>query len=243
LVHFRDDDAAILMSAQAIFSTVARTPLAGATLRALPEGNVSQMVPYVDGEGFRARAFFATVEGDLLDDLGVSYVYLNPEAVAPGVYHRIQQDPRLERVLHLEWPGGGAIREAYRVKPAETPLASIAPVGLSVMSVEPPPRMLAGRVYPVRLILSGTGRQGRTAMRWSYEIRHLNGTLETWADEVRLPVDLQPAGPRHWSGTLWLATPLEAGDHDVSIYSWDGDIRVPLRGTDGRPLVIRVRVE
>ena len=243
LVDFRHDDAAILMSAQGIFSTIARAALAGATLRALPEGNVSRMVPFVDGEGFRARAFFATGEVGLLDDLGASYVYLNPEAAAPDVYRRIQQDPRLERVLHLEWPGGGAVREAYRVKPAMTALASIAPEGLSVISVEPPPRMLAGRVYPVRLVLSGTGRQGRTAVRLSYEIRHPDGKLETWTDEVRLPVDLQPAGPDHWIGTLWLATPLEMGDHDVSIYGWDGNMRVPLRGAGGRPVVIRVRVE
>jgi hypothetical protein len=124
-----------------------------------------------------------------------------------------------------------------------TVLAWIAPEGLSVISVEPPPRMLAGRVYPVRLVLSGTGKQGRTAVRLSYEIRHPDGRLETWTDEVRLPVDLQPAGPRHWIGTLWLATPLEVGDHDVSIYGWDGNTRVPLRGTDARAAVFRVRVE
>ena len=119
LVNFSDDDAATLMSAQAVFSAIARAPLSGATLRALPDGNASQNVPYVDGEGFRARAFFATGEVGLLDDLGVNYVYLNPEMVGPDVYRRIQQDPRLERVLHLEWPGGGEVtREAYRVKPS-----------------------------------------------------------------------------------------------------------------------------
>ena len=243
LVDFRHDDAAILMSAQGTFSAIARAALAGATLRALPEGNVSRMVAFVDGEGFRARAFFATGEVGLLDDLGVSYVYLNPEAAAPGVYRRIQQDPRLERVLHLEWPGGGAVREAYRVKPAMATLASIAPEGLSVMSVEPPSRMLAGRVYPVRLVLSGIDRRGPTAVRLSYEIRHPDGKLETWTDEVRLQVDLQPAGPHHWIGTLWLATPLEIGDHDVSIYGWDGNTRVPLRGTEAPTAVFRVRVE
>ena len=243
LVDFRDDHADVLMSAQGTFSTIARAALAGATLRALPEGNVSQMFPFVDGAGFRARAFFATGEVGLLDDLGVSYVYLNPEAAAPDVYRRIQHDPRLERILHLEWPGGRAVREAYRVKPAMTALEWIAPEGLSVISLEPPPRMLAGRVYPVRLVLSGTGRQGRTAVRLSYEIRHPDGRLETWTDEVRLPVDLQPAGPRHWIGTLWLATPLEVGDHDVSIYGWDGNTRVPLRGTDAHTAVFRVRVE
>jgi hypothetical protein len=243
LVNFSDDDAATLISAQAVFSAIARAPLSGATLRALPEGNAPQNVPYVDGEGFRARAFFATGEVNLLDDLGVSYVYLNPERVASAVYRRIQHDPRLERVLHLEWPGGGAVREAYRVKPVLTALASIAPQELSVVSAEPPARMLAGRVYPVQLVLFGTGRWGRTAVRLSYEIRHPGGKLETWTDEVRLPVELEPAGPRHWRGTLWLATPLEVGNHDVSIYGWDGDTRVPLRGLDGRPVVIRVRVD
>ena len=243
LVNFSDDDPATLMSAQAIFSAIARAPLAGATLRALPEGNVSQHVPYIDGEGFRARAFFATGEVGLLDDLGVDYVYVNPETVGSDVYRRIEHDPRLERVLHLEWPEGGVTREAYRVKPAAPTPTWIAPEGLTVLSVEPPPRMVTRRVYPLRLVLSGTGGRDGKALRVSYEIRHPDGRLETWTDEVRLPVKLEAAGPGRWIGTLWLATPLATGDHDVFIYGWDGENRVPLRGVDGRPAVVRVRVE
>jgi len=244
LVNFSDDDAATLMSAQAVFSAIARAPLSGATLRALPDGNASQNVPYVDGEGFRAHAFFATGEVGLLDDLGVNYVYLNPEMVGPDVYRRIQQDPRLERVLHLEWPGGGEVtREAYRVKPSAPTSTWIPPEEFAVLSVEPPPGMVARRVYPLRLVLSGTGDRDGRALRVSYEIRHLDGRLETWTDEVRLPVRLERAGSGRWLGTLWLATPLEKGDHDVFMYGWDGNIRVPLRGSDGRPVVIRVGVE
>jgi len=243
LVNFSDDDAATLISAQAVFSAIARAPLSGATLRALPEGNAPQNVPYVDGEGFRARAFFATGEVGLLDDLGVDYVYLNPETVRPDAYRRIQQDPRLERVLHLEWPGGGVAREAYRVKRAGPTSTWIAPEGLAVLSVEPPPRMVARRVYPLRLMLSGsTGGDGE-ALRVSYELRHPDGRLETWTDEVRLPVKLERADPGRWVGTLWLATPLEKGDHDVFMYGWDGSTRVPLRNPDGRPVVFRVGVE
>ena len=103
--------------------------------------------------------------------------------------------------------------------------------------------MVARRVYPLRLVLSGTGDRDGRALRVSYEIRHLDGRLETWTDEVRLPVRLERAGSGRWLGTLWLATPLEKGDHDVFMYGWDGNIRVPLRGSDGRPVVIRVAVE
>jgi hypothetical protein len=44
-------------------------------------------------------------------------------------------------------------------------------------------------------------------------------------------------------GTLWLATPLEQGDHDVWLYGWHGDARLPLRGPDGRQIVIRISLD
>ncbi len=50
----------------------------------------------------------------LLDDLGVSCMHLNPEAVVPGVYSRIQQDPQLKRTASRM---AGRGRDAYRVLP------------------------------------------------------------------------------------------------------------------------------
>jgi hypothetical protein len=84
---------------------------------------------------------------------------------------------------------------------------------------------------------------GGGALRISYDVRFLDNRLVTQNDEVRLPVSLRPAGPGRWTGTVWLATPFEAGQYDARLYGWDGDRRLPLQGTDGRPAILRVQVE
>jgi len=74
-------------------------------------------------------------------------------------------------------------------------------------------------------------------------VRFLDNRLVTQNDEVRLPVSLGPAGPGRWTGTLWLATPFEAGQNDARLYGWDGERRLPLQGTDGRLAILRVQVD
>jgi len=71
----------------------------------------------------------------------------------------------------------------------------------------------------------------------------LANRLVTQNDEVRSPVSLRPAGPGRWTGTLWLATPFEAGQYDARLYGWDGDKRQPLQGTDGRPAILQIQVD
>ena len=241
LVDFRDDNLATLMSAEATFVTFARTFLSGPGLRIVPEGNPSQMTPLWDAEGFRARVFFATGEVSILDDLDVDYVSLNPANLAPSVYAKIRRDPRLERVVHVEWPGGGAVREAYRVKPAATPEAWTPPRPFRIVSLTKPPEMLARWVYPVTLSLTGDG-PGIPRLRLSYEVRLLPGTLANANDEVRLPVTLHRNGSGQWTGTLWLATPYEAGRYEVHLFAWDGSTRSPLRDPSGGPVTFSIDV-
>jgi hypothetical protein len=243
LVDFRDDDLASLMSAQATFITFARTFLAGPGLRILPEANPSQMTPFWDGEGYRARAFLGTGEVDILDDLGVQYVYLNPANYPPNIYDRIRNNPRLERVVHLEWPGGGAVREAYRIRPAVAGRIWAAPDGWSLVGARQPLKLEVRGVFPIELLLSGPSGSSGGTLRLSYEIRLPDERLVTENDEVRLPLELRPAGGRRWTGTLWLATPYDPGKYEARLFGWDGGMRVPLRGEDGRQAVVSIVVE
>jgi hypothetical protein len=231
------------MQAEATFMTFARAFLAGPGVRALRDGTHSQDSPSWEGEGFRARVFLETGEASVLDDLGVHYVYLNPEKLARAVYRRIQENPRFERVLHLESADGAAVREAYRLKLAQAFPVWIPPQAFRVVSAEPPARLEARRAYQVPLVLSGQVEPSDGALRVSYDIRFPDDRLVTQNDEVRLPVSLRPAGPGRWIGTLWLATPWEAGEYNVRLYGWDGDTRLPLQRADGQPAVLRVRVD
>jgi hypothetical protein len=242
LVGFRDDDLATLMSAQATFSTFAHAFLSGPGMRILPEGNLSQLTPFWDGEGFRARAFFATGDVDILDDLGVRYVYLNPDLLSSDAYRRIRDSPRLARVVHVEWPGGGAVREAYRVNPAPSRRVWTSPDAETLVEASPPSEMQARSVYPVRLTFISPEPVVKRLLRISYEIRLPDGQLITKNDEIRLSVGLQPSGAGRSSGTLWLATPYEKGEYDVLLYGWDGSNRTVLRGVGGRQAVVRIRI-
>jgi hypothetical protein len=243
LADFRGDYVSSVMYAEATFITFARAFLSGPGVRSLREGTHSQNSPSWEGEGFRARVFFETGEASILDDLGVSYVYLNPQKLARNIYQEIKDNPRLERVLHLETPDAGAIREAYRVKPPVSPPAWISPEAFRLILAEPPIRMEARRVYPVQIVLSRPPGPGDGALRISYDIRFPDNRLVTQNDEVRLPVTLRPAGLERWTGTLWLATPYEAGQYNVRLYGWEGDRRLPLQGADGRPAILRVQVD
>ena len=243
LADFRGDYVTSVMQAEATFMTFARAFLAGPGVRTLRDGTHSQDSPSWEGEGFRARVFLETGETSVLDDLRVTYVYVNPQKLARDVYRRIQENPRLERVLHLETGDGAAVREAYRLKPAQATPVWLPLQGFRVVSAEPPARLEPRRAYPVPLVLSGEGEPGDGVLRVSYDVRFPDDRLVTQNDEVRLPVALRPTGPGRWTGTLSLATPWEAGEYNVRLYGWDGNTRFPLLGTDGQPAVLRVRVE
>jgi hypothetical protein len=236
-------DATTAILAEATFMTFARTFVAGPGIRVLREGTYTQMTPFWEGAGFRARAFLGTGEVTILDDLGVTYLYLNPDLLAPDVYDRIQHDARLQRLLHVEAPGGGAVREAYRVTPTTTAPSWLVPEPFRLVSVTPPPRLEARHIYPVSLLLIAPSAQPGGTLRLSYDLRFPDGRLVTVNDDVRLPVALRPAGPARWATTLWLATPYEPGLYDLHLYAWNGPSRLPLPHTDGRPAVLRIQVE
>jgi len=201
------------------------------------------MSEFWDDAGSRARAFFGTGEVSLLDDLGVGFVYLNPADLSPEVYRRIQQSPRLERVLRLVVPEGGPAREAYRVRPATSALVWTAPPTVVLVSADPRDRLEARHVYPVRLVFAGLGDVHSAPLRVSYEIRFPDGRLVTQNDDVRLPVDVAPVGAGRWAGTLWLATPYKPGEYNVTLYTWNAGARVALRGADGRQAVFHVTID
>jgi len=243
LLDFRGDSLAPVMSSQAVFLTFARALLAGPALKPLQDEKRALMSEFWDDAGSRARVFFGTGEVSLLDDLGVRFIYFNPAALSPEVHRRIQQSPRLERILRLDVPEGGPAREAYRVRPGPSPFASPAPPTVLLASADPPDRLQARHVHPIRLVFAGLGAGLDAPLCVSYELRFLDGRLVTQNDDVRLPVDIVPAGAGRWAGTLWLASPYKPGEYSVTLYTCNADTRMALRDADGRPAVFHVRTD
>jgi len=241
LVDFRGDKLVNVMSSQGLFVTFARAPLAGAAFKGVLQDNNSQFTELWDSAGFRARLFLGTGLVSPLDDLGVSYVYLDPANLLPKVYQKIEKEPRLQRVLRVQGPDG-VVREAYRVRPAPTGTEWLAPERFRLLSAEPPSQLGAHGVYPVTLLLSGPSGAAEGELRLSYEVCFPDGHLVTRNDEVRLPVQLRLVEPRTWTGTLWLATPLKPGLYEIRLYGWDGNSRSPLLDERQRPAVLKVNV-
>ena len=73
---------------------------------------------FVKQAGFRAVAFWNTMDVDLLRGMKVNYLYVFPDNLPPAAYQKLARDPGLQQ--RASDPGGLEKREIYRVTGAPT---------------------------------------------------------------------------------------------------------------------------
>src|SRR5262249_12332623 len=120
LPHVDADDPKAALLFRSVLAAFSRTFVTGTGLRVIPGEAFSMARSDIEPTGFRARAFWKTLNTDLLDDMKVDYLYLDPDSLPADLYRRLREARRLERVIRQEAPGGGAVREVYRVGPRAT---------------------------------------------------------------------------------------------------------------------------
>jgi hypothetical protein len=230
------------LMAQSVLATFSRTFVVGPGIRVVPEGSFSMTRSYIEPSGFRARAFWSALDVDLLDDMRVNYLFVDPQTLGPDAYRRLLKEPRLERVLRQEDAGGLVVREVYRLKPPSDDRELLNADRLRLAEVEWPAVVAARYVYHVPVVVSGVPITRGSALGISYRIRFLGGPEINTGDEVRQRVALEPISALSGKGAVWFATPYEPGEYEVRFSGSSQGVGVPLRTVSGEPAFFRITV-
>jgi hypothetical protein len=242
LVYNESDDRHAVLVVQSLMAAFSRTFVVGAGIRVAPAGLFSMAQPYFEPTGFRARAFWQTLDVGLLDDMQVTYLLLDPEALPPDVYRQLVMEPRLDRIVRREDGDGLAAREVYRVKPLSKTAQVVDGESVHLLGVEWPSMITAGHVYRLPVVLAAAPTVSGGELGITYRVNFAGGPQVNAGDEVRQRVGLEPAGPLTWRGAVWFAAPYEPGDYEVHFLRWRDDLPHPRRlAYEGKPLRISVR--
>lgn len=210
----------------------ARNLLVLATLSGLsgcPVGGCGLRVPrqrYFGTElrplGFRGRAFLATGDPGLADDLGVRWAYL--AADAPSVEQRSRlRAPGSGFRLVYESPStaGRDRREIYeRAREDRPPRRPVPrPPGLEIVGFGLPPGATTETFYTIPLRLRNSGAAPIRGWRATL-VHHLQdrdtGDPAGLGDEIRQPLDLELASGAETSAALWFVTPYDPGRYRIT---------------------------
>jgi hypothetical protein len=227
---------------QSVLATFSRTFVVGPGIRVVPEGTFSMTRSYIEPLGFRARAFWSALDVSLLDDMRVNYLFVDPEGIGHHAYHRLRNEPRLERMLRQEDAGGLVVREVYRLKPPSDDRALLNADLVRLTEVEWPALVAARHVYHVPVVVSGVPITRGSALRISYRLRFPGGPEINGGDEVRQRMPLEPTGVSSGRGAVWLATPYEPGEYEVRFWGSSQGADVPLWTAGEEPALFRITV-
>jgi hypothetical protein len=188
--------------------------------------------------GYRAIAFWATGAMELLDDMRVDWLLLDPSRLSADVRARLSQSPRLQLAHREEDLNGGGIREVYHVERKPRAPLSVSP-DLTLVSAELPPRMESGWFVRIPIVVATQDRSFSGRIRLTARIRAGTRVVNE-SDLVRSETDLHPVGPGHWAGALSFVSPFEPGNYEVEIAA--GATSVPLRSPTGATSTLRFKV-
>jgi hypothetical protein len=193
---------------------------------------------YTEPEGFRAIAFWNTGEPELLDDLHVDYLLIDPDKTLPSVLQKVKQDTRFQ-LVHRETDVWRGEREVYRVS-TKTPASPLqTPADLSLEQIEVPTSVQRASFHPLSLEVATRDSAFTGSLRIGYRAFYKD-LLVNATDEIRHLVHFTRTGRGTWVGNLFFVAPYESGVYTVDVYS--ADTGKPLLRRDGSPAAFEVAV-
>jgi len=220
--------------AHSIVSALSRSFVTGHGIRVSKERLMAMGVEYRESHGFRAIAFWHTVDVGLLRDMSVTHLLVDPARLPREAYERIKQERRLELIDRQEDARRHAVREVYRVHVADPPPA-IAPAELSLVAVEAPAVSAPAAFHAVPFVVASPPGHTDGPLRIGYRVFY--GALQMNVnDEIRHLTPLTMVGPGRWRGTMYLVAPYEPGTYAVELYALQAGGWGPLRrANESRP--------
>ena len=241
LTNLYDPVDVIALRRVALLSALSGSYVTGMGVKFSKDLSYSMGSSFVKQAGFRAIAFWNTMDVDLLRDMKVTYLYVFPDSLPPAVYRKLSREPRLQLVETASDPSGMEKREVYKVKDEPTPREPAAPPNLRFQSVNLPPVLRSERFYRIPVVFDARDSAGEEKARIFYRLLYQGRTVNQ-ADEIKQNITLEKLDGNRYAGTLYFCAPYEDGDYDVELYKFDGEEYRPVLGERDENILFRVRI-
>jgi hypothetical protein len=213
--------------AHSIVSALSQAFVTGHGVRVSKQRLLAMGMEYRESQGFRAIAFWNTLDRSLLRAMSVTHLLVDPARLPRHSYEKIKQERWLELVDRQEDARRGAVREVYRVDATDlSPPAS--PARLSLVAVEAPAVSAPAMFHAVPFVVASAADDLTGSITIGYRVFY--GDLQMNAnDEIRHVTELASVAPGRWRGTMYFVAPFETGTYDVVLYAMQADGWAPLR--------------
>jgi hypothetical protein len=216
--------------AHSIVSALSRAFVTGHGVRVSKQRLLAMGVEYREPQGFRAIAFWNTVDVGLLRDMSVTHLLIDPARLPRHSHEKIKRERGLALVNTQQDPRRGAVREVYRVDGRQ--LSPPPPAGLSLVAIQAPEVSPPATFHAVPFVVSAAPETVTRSITIGYRVFY--GELQMNAnDEIRHVTELAPVAPGRWQGTMYFVAPFEPGTYDVVLYTMEAGGWAPLRPPTG----------
>jgi hypothetical protein len=140
--------------AKAVLSSFARAYVTGMGIRVSTDDKFPMSLNYLTKMGFRATAFWNTLDLDLLQPLKVNYLYVNPDNMSPVMSRKLRAEPGLELLFKESDPTSFQSREVYRVTRGEAANDAASCADLRLRSLAFPAKLQSERFYLIPIVLT-----------------------------------------------------------------------------------------
>ena len=196
---------------------------------------------YIKQLGFRAMAFWNTLDLELLRDLKAKYLYINPDDMSRELYKKLGEEPALELAYRASDPGSLNSREVYRIKESEPATSYSLPGDFHLRSVGLPEEFQAQRFYRIPIVFGCGDRAFDGKVKVFYRILY-RGKIVNLGDEIRQMLRLEKMDNHGYKGELYFVAPYEEGDYEVEFYVWDINRFRPLLDEGNNKAVLGIHV-
>jgi hypothetical protein len=219
--------------AHSILSALSQAFVTGHGVRISKNGVYGMSVEYREARGFRAIAFWNTVDMTLLRSMSVTHLLVDPARLIGNTAAKIKGERDLELVDRLEDWRRGKVREIYRVRAPNANTMPPFPAPLSLVTVEPPAQLDPAGFYeiPFLLAVDDGGFDGAIDIGYRVFYRGLQMNIN---DEIHHVVTLtRVGGGGGGGGKLFLVAPYEPGEYEVELYAVHAGAWIPLHQPAG----------
>ncbi|HEY7168655.1 MAG TPA: hypothetical protein VIB79_29125 [Candidatus Binatia bacterium] len=241
LDNFYNGSVAATLEAKAVLSSFSRAYVTGMGIRVSTDHKFPMGVSYFRETGFRAMAFWNTLDVDLLGQLKVDYLYVNPDNMSPEMSRKLRAQPGLQFLFKESDATSFQSREVYRVARSESANDPSSCTDLRLRSLAFPEQLQSERFYLIPIVLACGDPRFKGEAKVFYRVSQ-RGKIINIGDEIKQSLRLEKAETDGYRGLLYFSTPDGNGDYEVEIHVVEANGARLLRAENRPEPVTRIRI-